>query len=414
MTSASHPPLSLVLLGTGLGVYTLATAFHAEYGIRSRIVTRVAVSAMRHSQACQVRELGARASNAQVLDALMSAGRAARRAHPEAPVLLLCNEDSHVEFLSAHREQLSEVFALTLPAPETLARIVDKAEFSRLCTELEVPQPRTEIVDFTSGAQIPPTQTPFPVVAKPAKSSDLIGLSIRGKKKVYVLHSQAELDAVWQAHQDAGYQGRFVVQELIPGDDTATWSITAYRDAAGRTTLRSSARVLLGEHTPDALGRPAAMITIAEDDALDQAQRILDAVGYHGFANFDLKEDPRDGTLKFFELNPRIGRNNYYVTAAGANISLFPTQDVLEVDNPRIVTVTARKLYSLVPRFLLKKYVSDQRLWNEVVAAAKSGVANPWAYKADGIRAWAYSKAVALNHVKKFRRFYPTVSETGF
>ena len=34
-------PFDLVLLGTGLGVYTLARAFHEEYGVVATVVTKV-------------------------------------------------------------------------------------------------------------------------------------------------------------------------------------------------------------------------------------------------------------------------------------------------------------------------------------------------------------------------------------
>ena len=46
---------------------------------------------------------------------------------------------------------------------------------------------------------------------------------------------------------------------------------------------------------------------------LAQARTFLAATGYRGFANFDVKVDPRTGVFRFFEVNPRIGRNNYYI-----------------------------------------------------------------------------------------------------
>ncbi|WP_341855090.1 hypothetical protein [Brachybacterium sp. GPGPB12] len=112
-----------------------------------------------------------------------------------------------------------------------------------------------------------------------------------------------------------------MVQEMIPGDDTSMLSVTAYVDTQGRVTLLGGAQVLLEEHTPGALGNPAAMFTTDLPEVFEQSVRFLHHTGYRGYANFDVKIDPRDGVGKFFEVNPRIGRNNYYMTAAGANVA---------------------------------------------------------------------------------------------
>ncbi len=413
---STDPGFDLVLAGTGLGVYTLATAFHAEYGIRSTVVTRVAVEAQRRSVACETREIGAKASDLELIDALLRVAAELEDRTPGRPRTLMANEDHLIELFAEHREVLAERFELAIPSDETLARIVDKAEFELLCRELEVPTPRTDIVDFAEGTDVGAftTDIPFPVVAKVAKVSDLAGLTIPGYRKVYFLQSEQELRAVLENHRSAGFRGRLVVQELIPGDDTSMWSITAYADHTGAVTLLSSARVLLEEHTPEALGRPAAMITCFHEDALAAAERLLTHVGHRGFANFDVKQDPRTGELVFFEVNPRIGRNNFYVTAAGANIARFQKADCIDRTTIPTVRVTEQILYSLVPMRLLKRYVLDEDLWAQAQRAAKQGVKNPWAYRPDGVRAWAYAKAVALNHVRKYRRFYPEPTETGF
>ncbi|MDO5644188.1 MAG: hypothetical protein Q4G21_00650 [Dermabacter sp.] len=412
-------PFESVLIGTGLGVYTLATALHAEYGVPSTIVTRVAIDAMRTSVACATRELGPEASLQDIVAELMALGRtraAEAYALGEEPprMLLMCNEDGLVELLAAHRDELEKYYAVPIPSDAALARMVDKAEFSLLCDDLGVPTPRTEIVDFSTDAPIPASEIAFPLVAKVARVSDLQGLDVEGYRKVYFLTSQEELDRVWAAHRRAGFRGRFVVQDLIPGDDTSMWSITAYRDARGVVTLTACARVLLEEHTPDALGRPAAMLTMENDELFADAEKILHALDYRGFANFDVKHDARSGDLTFFELNPRIGRNNYYVTAAGANIARFVVSDAIQRRDIEPVTVSREVLYSLVPVSLLRRYVSDPDLWARVRAAARRGVANPWAYGPDGLRAKAYAKAVAFNHVRKFRRYYPKPTATGF
>ena len=45
---------------------------------------------------------------------------------------------------------------------------------------------------------------------------------------------------------------------------------------------------------------------------------------------------------------------------------------------------------------------------------ARRGVENPWAYPADGLWARGYAATVALNHVRKFLRYYPRPTDTGF
>jgi D-aspartate ligase len=147
----------------------------------------------------------------------------------------------------------------------------------------------------------------------------------------------------------------------------------------------------------------------------DQARAFLAATGYRGYANFDLKVDPRDGRFAFFEVNPRIGRNNYYVTAAGANVARFVVAD--HVDEVAIEPVTVRRevLYSVVPVRLLLHYVREPQLAATVRRLAP-GTVHPLAYWAadGGAKRRAYVAAAKLNQVRKFRRWYPEPTGTGF
>ncbi|MGO3313152.1 MAG: carboxylate--amine ligase [Brachybacterium tyrofermentans] len=413
--SSSSESFDLVLLGSGLGVYTLARAFHEEYGVVATVLTKVGIEPMRRSVTCEVIELGGSASDE---DLVAAAVELARERGGVRPQLLLANADSLVQLMSDHREQLEPHFVMPILEADVLERLSDKAEFARLCTDHGVATPRTEVIDLGTPRdadwQPPRTELPFPVVMKAARTADMAGVRFEGKKKVWFLETPQELDDLVRAIAAAGYAGRLVVQELIPGDDTAEGSITAYTDAAGRVTLLCSARVLLGEHTPDALGRPAAMITLPFDDALDQARRLLEATGYRGYANFDVKRDPRDGTWKFFEVNPRIGRNNFYVSSAGANVSRFVVADAIEHRRLEPVTEFDEILYSLVPMPLLMRYLRDPALKRWVRTVARRGVRNPWTYPADGSWARRYARIVGLNHVRKFLRHYPRPTDSGF
>lgn len=413
--SSTTEGFDLVLLGSGLGVYTLARAFHEQYGVVATVVTKIGIEPMLRSVTCEVLELGSAASDEDLIDRAIALARERGGVRPQ---LLLANADSLVQLMSDHRERLDDLYVLPILEADVLERLSDKAEFARLCTEHGVATPRTEVIDLSTpreeGWEPPGTELPFPVVMKAARTADMAGVRFAGKKKVWFLEDPEELTVLVRSIAAAGYAGRLVVQELIPGDDTAEGSITAYTDAAGRVTLLCSARVLLGEHTPDALGRPAAMITTPFDDALEQARGLLEATGYRGYANFDVKRDPRDGTWKFFEVNPRIGRNNFYVSTAGANVSRFVVADAIEHRRIEPVTQVDEILYSLVPMPLLMRYLRDPALKRWVRTVARRGVRNPWTYPADGGWARRYARLVGLNHVRKFLRYYPKPTDSGF
>jgi len=177
-----------------------------------------------------------------------------------------------------------------------------------------------------------------------------------------------------------------------------------------------SAHVLLEEHTPSGLGNPAAMITQRIEPMLEQARRFLTSTGYIGFANFDVKVDPRDGSFRFFEVNPRIGRNNYYLTAAGANPVRFLVQDRIEGRAVDPVVVDREVLYSILPHRLLLRYVLDPALNSKVRALVRAGaVAHPLRYRHDRSPARrAYVAAALVNQIRKFRIYYPRATSTGF
>jgi D-aspartate ligase len=204
-----------------------------------------------------------------------------------------------------------------------------------------------------------------------------------------------------------------MLQEFIPGDETQMRSLTAYRDSHGDVTMLCTGRVLLEEHTPGTLGIPAAILTEPYADAMDAMSRYLDHIDYRGFANADFKRDARTGEHVFFEVNPRIGRNNYYVTAAGVNVADFVAADVAG-QRPEPVRATREVLYSVVPLRLLTRYLLDKELRRRVVRAAHRGVARPLFYGRDGSpRRFITVAGLTLNYVRKYGRYYPRPTADG-
>lgn len=410
-TAASSAGFRPVIVGSDIGVYGLTRSFHERYGVRTTVVAFAEPGPIAHSRLIDT-VLSGTVPEEIVATLVRVAGEHAAASSDR--LVLLTNMDWVVRVLVHHRAEL-EAAGYVLPFADAalIDRISDKAEFSAICSELGIPTPATVIQDF-AGAGEPgwaplPVDFAFPVIAKPASSADYHDVKFAGKKKIYEIATPAELDRLMANLRDAGFRGRFLVQEMIPGDDTQMRSVTTYTDTSGRVTLRCSARVLLEERTPAARGNPSAMIVEPIDEILDAAQRICEHSGWRGFANFDVKLDPRDGVFKFFEQNPRIGRNNYYVTAGGQNPTEVLVDDVVHGVRREPVTATREVLYAVVPHRLLRRYVLDPALHARVVGLMRSGrTVHPLRYRADAApRRRLYVLTALLNHWRKYRTYYP-------
>jgi len=407
-------------VGGDIGVYALVRAFHEQYGSDAVVLSSVATRAMAGSTFVT----NVVVPGIDQPETLVAALERVAAQHPGRTLVLLTNADWYVRTIIENRERLERSYVLSYCSLDVLEKVSSKEGFAEICDRLGIPTPRTVPVDVPAlvaagGRSAVPgleIDLDFPVVAKPSSSADYYYVDFPGKKKIHHVDTRAELDDLLGRLVDAGYPGTFLVQELIPGDETQMRSLTAYRDSRGRITLLSTGRVLLEEHTPGTLGIPAAILTEPYEDAMDAAARFLDEAGYTGFANFDYKRDPRTGRHVYFEMNPRIGRNNYYVTAAGANVARVLVEDAVlgrAIDPER---AEGEVLYSVVPFRLLMRYILDPALRARLRAARRRGDAvNPLVYRGDRrLRRRLVVAAMTNNFYRKYRTHYPRPTATGY
>ena len=406
-----------VLLGGDFGVYALARSFHEAFGVPSIVISHAPTVSIARSSFCRVEPIVAHASDEVLLETLMRLAQT----YSDRALVLVANHDLHSEFVARNWDALSAHYALPFPSMDVIDHVTDKGAFASLCHELDVPTPATVVVSFrdyaTSEAWVAP-EIPFtfPVVAKAARGNDYDGLEFEGKRKIWFIESPQELDELWTRLGEVGFKGDFVVQELIPGDNTQMRSVTAYVDSSGKMTLIGSARVLLEDHAPTMIGNPVAMITEAFPQLWEDAHRILEAANYRGFANFDVKTVPRDGRALFFEANPRIGRNSWYMTAAGHNPMTVMVDDLVRGVSRECEQVHEEILYSMVPDRLLMRYLRDPELAARVRGLIRSGKRfDPLFYSQDiDVCRSLTLHLQKLNHYRKFRRYYPQANDRSF
>lgn len=412
-------PVHPVVLGGDIGAYSLARAFHDAYGVRSTVVSEIHSALVRHSRVLtHVAAPGLRDDDTLVA-ALHRVADAAPAARDEGRLLLLASADRLVRQVAENRDRLGDRFVVPYVETGLLSRLTDKAEFATLCAELAVPHPATVVVDLadpaTTAAALAEVgeRFPFPVVAKAASTVQYDTASFAGKRKVFVVPTPDDLRDLMARIRSSGWRGRFVVQERIGGGDAGMRILTSYVARDGRVVHASYGHVLLEEHAPSALGNPAAILTDHDDAVAGHARRLLEHVGWRGWANFDLKVDPRTGAPVFFELNPRLGRSNHYLVAGGLNPVTCYVREHLEglAALPAGAPDHGRPggLFTVLPRLLLQGYLDDPALSRAVADAYRARrVHDPLRNPAErDPRRLAYVAAARANQFRKFRRYYP-------
>lgn len=368
-----------VIIGGDAGAYALGLLCYEAFGHTCICVANAPVAAITRSVFFETWPVPREGDDDTRLEALKQI--AAKYADRE--LLVLTNSDASVDFLARHRETLLSNYRIPFPDAATIDLLGDKDSFARICASQGVRTPKTVVADLSGSEadfRFDASQLRFPVVAKPSHSREYERIHFPGKKKIWFIESQAELNSLWVTLRNAGFSDRFLVQEMIPGDDTQMRSLTFYVDSTGRVTLKSAAQVLLQDPSPLLIGNPVAMITEGNPNLWDQAERVLKAGNYRGFANFDIKVDPRDGTPYFLEVNPRIGRNCYYVVAAGANPMAVMAQDLFQHEQAAVTIADSPAVYTLVPVALIRREVKSRSLRSRVNGLVKQGrVFNPLA-----------------------------------
>lgn len=412
MTASGFRP---VLLGSDLGVYSMARSFHEAFGVRSVVVSNQSRGPIDHSRIIDVELAGAGAGPEETVAVLE---RLAHR-HRGTPLLLLVGTEHEVELVNDHRQRLAENYTIPMAAPETVAAAADKTVLHDACAALGIPVPDGVEVDL-AGAGAPGWRPPtpelrYPAVIKPARSAEHLLAHFPGKKKVYPVADAAAAQDVLTRMAGAGLRDLVLVQEMVPGDDTWVRTVTCYVATDGEVTMMTSGRLLLGLHGPTMVGNSATILTEAQPELEAQAAAVLGHLGYTGFANFDIKIDPRDGVARFLDLNPRVGRPNYYATVAGQNPARAVVADHLggppPVRGPQHVGV-----YSYLPWWLVRRYLVDDELRARVSRLRRSqGFVHPLAYPADRHpRRALYRTAATINLARSFRTHYPRPTATGF
>lgn len=390
---ADQPFVPIITQGD-LGAYSWAREFHEAYGVNSVIVPTNHNLVVGGSKITQVHPAGKMFDGEKVVNHLLDiAKELEQQAGKKRPLPLLVGYDHLVRIGIQHQDVL-EAAGYLFPelTEETFDAAALKENFYALCDQLGVKYPRTKIFHGTEGTDtiaefvqsLEAQGWQYPLILKSDDGGAWANTNFDGRRKVHFPQSGDELTDVMTKAVNAGYVQGLVIQEFIPGPDSNLRILSIFRDRNGNNVLTGNAEVIVEDHTPGLEGNSRALVVVPDEHSENQGRMIMDALNWQGFAMFDIKVHEQTGEPYFLEMNPRLGRHHYYLTAAGGNPANYIVREFIErTGHGEPKTLTGPAMSTTIPLNLARKYANTQQL-EQIRAAKEIGTISwPLQYKKD-------------------------------
>lgn len=392
-----------VILGGDINTYSVARAFYEEYQIKTTVMGKFESGPSFGSRIVNyITNVNIDQEQTYVEQITQFAND-----NKEKKIFVLGAGDNYINMIAKTRDLVPDNVIVPFISHEQMDALQRKDYFYDLCDEVGVNYPDTLVITKEMGLDFE-VEFPYPVILKSSESIFYWDYPFEGQEKVYTIHNREELDKTIQQIYDAGYTENLIVQDMIPGNDENMYVLTSYSDQDGKVTMMCLGHTLLEEHTPTGKGNHAVIITDYNEELLTQAREFLEHINYVGFSNFDIKYDSRDGKYKFFEINTRQGRSNYYVTGSGFNVAKYLVDDYIYNEKKELEVAKEPHLWWVVPPQVAYKHVKEEenlRLMKQLVKEGKA--VNPLYFKPDlPLARFARITKTYLSQIMKFNKYY--------
>ena len=239
-----------------------------------------------------------------------------------ASAVLIPTSDEDIAFIASHQAALGKRFAFQASYTDgTAETVLTKERFYALCEEMGIAYPRLwksrlEDIGALRGS------IKYPCLIKPSRVHEAKAL-LAGKKG-WVVSDEASFDAVVAGIPQG--TGLLLLQEIVPGPESAITLYAAYFDQRGEPQQAFTARKV--RQYPPGFGSASLVCSQPEPESQAIAERLLRSMGYKGIAAAEFKRDPRDGVLKIIEVNARPSLWFALTSAAGKQLALAAYQDL--------------------------------------------------------------------------------------
>jgi predicted ATP-grasp superfamily ATP-dependent carboligase len=244
-----------------------------SYGYRTRFANRKVIAPSTHENVAEYHRF--------LIDFLQ---------HNKVDILIPMNDYSAL-YMSAHAEELRKYSNFILPDIETFLKGYDKGKLMEICRQNNYPHPLTNDIDLKNIPEAA-NYVGFPALIKPNQTTGARGFAVVNSKR----EIKERLPAIIEKYGDCHLQ-QFIAEG---GKQYKVEVFTKDNELINATVIHKI------RFYPEKGGSSCFNQTVQKDDLVDLCFNVLKTIGWEGFADFDLIEDPADGIIKIMEINPRV------------------------------------------------------------------------------------------------------------
>ena len=235
---------------------------------------------------------------------------------------VLPTDDISSEVLLARKDALEQYTHLPIVAYETFMKARDKSQTLKIAMQNNIPCPETFFPDEEKIGDIA-RRAPYPLLVKPNLSS--------GARGITLVPNKDDLETTYRTVK-AEY-GECHIQEYIPKGGLQ-YKADLFLDA--NQEFKAGIVYSKLRYFPIHGGSSIINRTVLRPEIIENAHKLLKAMKWRGFADFDFITDPRDGMAKLMEINPRIPACFRITVAAGIDFPYMIAKLALGEDIPKV------------------------------------------------------------------------------
>ena len=400
--------IKVLIMGTDINAYYMSRCYHELTGKKADIIGNRAMPYTDISNSIIIKDFN---NKENFIKALTEYGEK----NKDYEILLIATSDLYVKLVAEDKSLLEKYYVFNYPDIELVNNLLVKEKFYDIYKDMGLDMPKTYIYPCNKNEDINKIKKCFneyPIIIKPSDGVEYHSLDDTTLAKVYKIHSEEELEKIIKKIENAGYNKNLIIQEFIPGDDSALFDSVFYVGKDKKAKLATFAQIGLQEHTPTGIGNCTVLVNGYDEhgykeEIVYKLKEFIEKIGYQGFAEFDIKYDVRDNKYKVLEINPRQSRSGYYLTACGYNLVKYLIDDLIKNKNMEFKIIKEKYVLSFVPKIVIKKYIKNNKLKKEIIKLIKNKkIVNPIDYKKDkNIKRKLYVFYRKFNYIKKYKKY---------